>query len=61
MLSRRLPDDFVMQCLCVMRMGRMLDLIDKRAIAASQLAAKHKSVMADAVMYAIAQEFAATF
>ena len=60
-LSRKLPAEVVEQCLDVMRMGRVLDLTDKRAIAASQVAAEHKLAMADAVMYAIAQEFDATF
>ena len=60
-LSRKLPADVVMQCLDVMRMGRVLDLTDQRAIAASQVASAHKLAMADAVMYAIAQEFEATF
>ena len=60
-LSRRLPANVVEQCLDVMRMGRVLDLTDKRAIAASQVAAEHRLAMADAVMYAIAREFDATF
>ena len=60
-LSRKLPADVVTQCLDVMRMGRVLDLTDQRAIAASQVASAHKLAMADAVMYAMAQEFDATF
>ena len=60
-LSRKLSAEVVEQCLDVMRMGRVLDLTDKRAIAASQVAAEHRLAMADAVMYAIAQEFDATF
>ena len=60
-LSRKLSANVVEQCLDVMRMGRVLDLTDKRAIAASQVAAEHRLAMADAVMYAIAQEFDATF
>ncbi len=60
-LSRKLPADVVTQCLDVMRMGRVLDLTDKRAIAASQVASAHKLAMADAVIYAMAQEFEATF
>ena len=60
-LSRKLPANVVEQCLDVMRMGRVLDLTDRRAIAASQVAAEHRLAMADAVMYAIAQEFDATF
>ena len=34
---------------------------DQRAIAASRVANAHKLAMADAVMYAVAQEFDATF
>ena len=60
-LSRKLPAGVVTQCLDVMRMGRVLDLTDKRAIAASQAASAHKLALADAVMYAMAQEFDATF
>lgn len=60
-LSRSLPDDLVNQCLDVMRLGRVLDLTDARAIAASQVARQHKLAMADAAMYAIALEMEATF
>ena len=60
-LSRSLPADLVKRCLDVMRLGRVLDLTDPRAIAASQVAAKHKLAMADAAMYSMAQEFGATF
>ena len=60
-LSRGLPADLVNRCLDVMRLGRVLDLTDPRAIAASQVAAKHKLAMADAAMYSMAQEFGATF
>ena len=60
-LSRKLPAEVVAQCLDAMRMGRVLDLTDKRAVAASQVASAHKLAMADAVMYAMAQEFEATF
>ena len=60
-LSRSLPADLVQRCLDVMRLGRVLDLTDPRAIAASQVAAKHKLAMADAAMYSMAQEFSATF
>ncbi len=60
-LSRSLPADLVNRCLDVMRLGRVLDLTDPRAIAASQVAAKHKLAMADAAMYSMAQEFGATF
>ncbi|MCX7239382.1 MAG: type II toxin-antitoxin system VapC family toxin [Burkholderiales bacterium] len=60
-LSRSLPQTLVTQCLEVMRMGRVLDLTDARAIAASSVAAQHKLAMADAAMYSMALEFDATF
>jgi predicted nucleic acid-binding protein len=60
-LSRSLPADLVDRCLNVMRLGRVLDLTDPRAIAASTVAARHKLAMADAAMYSMAQEFGATF
>jgi predicted nucleic acid-binding protein len=60
-LSRSLPADLVERCLDVMRLGRVLDLTDARAIAASQVAVKHKLAMADAAMYSMAQEFGAAF
>jgi predicted nucleic acid-binding protein len=60
-LSRSLPADLVKRCLDVMRLGRVLDLTDLRAIAASQVAARHKLALADATMYSMAQEFGATF
>jgi len=51
----------VKRCLDVMRLGRVLDLTDARAVAAAQIAARHKLAMADAAMYAMAREFDATF
>ena len=60
-LSRSLPADLVNRCLDVMRLGRVLDLTDARAVAAAQIAARHKLAMADAAMYAMAREFGATF
>jgi predicted nucleic acid-binding protein len=60
-LSRSLPADLVNRCLDVMRLGRVLDLTDARAIAASQVAAQHKLAMADAAMYSMAREFGAAF
>jgi predicted nucleic acid-binding protein len=60
-LSRSLPDDLVKRCLDVMRLGRVLDLTDQRAVAAAQVAARHKLAMADAAMYSMALEFAAVF
>ena len=60
-LSRRLPYELVERCLNVMRLGRVLDFTDARAIAASQIAARQPLAMADAAMYSMAQEFGATF
>ena len=60
-LSRSLSADLVNRCLDVMRLGRVLDLTDARAVAASHIAAQHKLAMADAAMYAIALEFGASF
>jgi toxin FitB len=48
-------------CLDVMRRGRVVELTDARAIAASDVAQRHKLAMADAIHYAIAREFNATF
>ena len=60
-LSRSLPADLVNRCLDVMRLGRVLDLTDARAVAASRIAAQHKLAMADAAMYSMALEFGASF
>jgi len=60
-LSRSLPADLVNRCLDVMRLGRVLDLTDARAVAASHIAAQHKLAMADAAMYSMALEFDASF
>ena len=60
-LSRKLPAELVERCLDVMRLGRVLDLTDSRAIAASKVASQHRLAMADAAMYSIAQEHQATF
>jgi predicted nucleic acid-binding protein len=49
------------ECLDVMRRGTVVELTMARAIAASDIAQKHRLAMADAVMYSIAQEFNATF
>ena len=48
-------------CLEVMRRGTVIELTTARAIAASDIAQKHRLAMADAVMYSIACEFNATF
>jgi predicted nucleic acid-binding protein len=60
-LSRSLPADLVNRCLDEMRLGRVLDLTDVRALAASNIAARHKLAIADAAMYSMALEFGATF
>ena len=60
-LSRQLPADTVLACLNVMRMGRVLQVTDARAIAASVAARAHSLAMADALMYSMAQEFGAIF
>ena len=60
-LSRSLSADLVDRCLDVMRLGRVLDLTDARAIAASKAARAHKLALADAAMYTTAQEHGATF
>ena len=60
-LSRQMPPTEVEKFLNVMRMGRVIDLTDHRAIAASVAASQHNLAMADAAMYSIALEFKATF
>ncbi len=60
-LSRKVPPDAVAQCLDVMRLGRVLEITDRRAVAAAQVAAAHRLAMADAMMYSLAQEIGATF
>lgn len=60
-LSRSLPTDLVNDCLDVMRLGRLLDLTDVRAVAASKVGAQPKLAMADAAMYSMAQEFGSIF
>ena len=59
-LSRSLPAQLVHTCLDVMRRGRVLDLTDRRAIAAAETAARHGLALADAAIYSMAQEHAAT-
>lgn len=59
-LNHKLPAGAVLSCLDVMRQGRVLDLTDRRAVAAAQIAGKHKLAMADAVIYSMAREFDAT-
>ena len=60
-LSRSLPEDMVDRCLNVMRLGRVLDLTDRRAVAASKIARQHRLALADAAMYSMAQEHSASF
>ena len=59
-LSRQIPPALVEKFLNVMRLGRVIDLTDQRAIAASIIASQHNLAMADAAMYSIAQEFKAS-
>ena len=61
LLSRSLSEDMVDRCLNVMRLGRVLDLTDRRAVAASKIARQHRLALADAAMYSMAQEHSATF
>ena len=60
-LSRQMPPEVVEKFLDVMRLGRVLELTDKRAIAASTASSLHGLAMADAAMYSMAQEYKATF
>ena len=60
-LSRQMPPEVVEKFLDVMRLGRVLELTDKRAIAASTASSLHGLAMADAAMYSMALEFKATF
>ena len=60
-LSRKVAADVVDQFLDVMRLGRVLEVTDLRAVNASRAANLHGLAMADALMYSMAQEFSATF
>ncbi len=60
-LRRKLPAARVASCLAVMRLGRVLELTDRRAISAADVALRHRLAMADAVMYSMAIEHDATF
>jgi len=60
-LSRNLDEAIVTACLNVMRLGRVLDLTDARAVAAAKASRLHNLAMADAAMYSMAREFDATF
>ncbi|WP_029526691.1 type II toxin-antitoxin system VapC family toxin [Polaromonas glacialis] len=59
-LSRALPAELVETCLDVMRRGRVLDLTDRRAIAASEAATRHRLALADSAIYSMALEHGAT-
>lgn len=59
-LSRALPAEMVATCLDVMRYGRVLDLTDRRAIAAAEAAVRHRLALADAAIYSMALEHGAT-
>ncbi|MFZ3141407.1 type II toxin-antitoxin system VapC family toxin [Polaromonas sp.] len=59
-LRRVLPAEIVETCLDAMRRGRVLDLTDRRAIAASEAATRHRLVLADAAIYSMALEHRAT-
>ena len=60
-LTRQMPPEVVEKFLDVMRRGYVLELTDRRAIAASTASNLHGLAMADAAMYSLAQEFNATF
>lgn len=60
-LSRKAPPELVAKCLNVMRMGRVLEITDRRAIGAADIAIRHRLAMADAIMYSLALEHGATF
>lgn len=60
-LSRVLPGELVKTCLEVMRRGRVLDLTDRRAIAAAETATRHGLALADTAIYSMALEHGATF
>ncbi len=60
-LSRHIPPEAVQECLDVMRLGRVLEITDPRAIAAAAMAVHHRLAMADAMMYSLAREFDAEF
>ncbi len=60
-LSRSLDASIVDRCLSVMRLGRVLDLTDARAVAASNISKAHGLALADAAMYSMALEFNAQF
>ena len=60
-LSRGLPPELVDSCLDAMRLARVLDLTDARAIFAAEIGARHRLALANAAMYSMALEHKATF
>lgn len=60
-LSRRPPPELVATRLDAMRLARVLDFTDRRAIFAAEIGARHGLAMADAAMYSMALEHRATF
>jgi predicted nucleic acid-binding protein len=54
------PARIVETCLDAMRRGRVLDLTERRAIAASEAATRHGLALADAAIYSMAREHGAT-
>lgn len=58
-LSRRLDSTLVDTCLDLMRLCRVVDLTDVRAIAAAKASRTHGLALADAAMYSIALEHGA--
>ncbi len=60
-LSRKVAPELVDRCLAVMRLGKVLDFTDARAIAAAQASRAHGLALADAAMFSMAQEHSATF
>ncbi|MFZ9968056.1 MAG: type II toxin-antitoxin system VapC family toxin [Steroidobacteraceae bacterium] len=59
-LGRTLEPALVASCLDVMRMGRVVDFTDARAVTAAAVSRQTRLALADAAMYAIAQEHGAT-
>ena len=59
-LNRNVSAELAKHCLDVMRLGRVLDLTDSRAIAAAKVSIQYKLAFADAAMYSMALEHAAT-
>ena len=58
-LSRALPVEIVETCIDVMRCGLVLDLTDRRAIAASETATRHGLTLTDAAINSMALEHGA--